>query len=194
MNERFGMDNELARMEETKIGSELIYDGKIMHVYRDDIRLPDGGTGIREIMRHIGAVCIVPITDDGKIILEKQYRYAVGKVVIEIPAGKLDFADEVPLEAAKRELKEETGYTAENWQELGVFYSAIAYSDERITMFLATGLEKGEQHLDRGEFLDYYEVPLREAYESVMRGEIIDSKTQIGILKAVNIFGGYDII
>ena len=164
------MDNELERMAESKIGSELIYDGKILHVYKDDVRLPDGGTGIREIIRHIGAVCIVPITDDGKIILEKQYRYAVGQIAIEIPAGKLDFADEIPLEAAKRELKEETGYTAENWKKLGVFYSAIAYSDEQITMFYATGLKKGTQKLDRGEFLDYFEIPLQEAYEMVMRG------------------------
>lgn len=188
------MDNTMERLAESKLNSELIFNGKILHVYRDDIKLPDGGTAEREIIRHIGAVCIVPVTDDGKIILEKQYRYAIGQVIIEIPAGKLDRADEDPLEAAKRELKEETGYTARNWKKLGIFYPAAAYSDERITMFLATGLEKGERKLDRDEFLDYFEMPLKEAYERVMSGEIVDSKTQNGILKAVNIFGGYDII
>lgn len=188
------MDNTLERLAESRLNSELIFNGKILHVYRDDIKLPDGGTAEREIIRHIGAVCIVPITDDGKIILEKQYRYAIGQVITEIPAGKLDFAGEDPLDAAKRELKEETGYTARNWQKLGIFYPAAAYSDERITMFLATGLEKGERKLDSDEFLDFFEMPLKEAYERVMSGEIVDSKTQNGILKAVNIFGGYDII
>lgn len=188
------MDNELSRLEERRLASEMIFDGTVLHVYKDDIGLPNGDTAVREVIRHIGAVCVVPVTDDGNIILERQFRYAVGQVITEIPAGKLDFTGEVPLDAAKRELREETGYSAENWRELGVFYPAAAYSDERITMFLATGLKKGEQNLDRDEFLYFFEMPLKEAYEKVMNGEITDSKTQIGILKAVNICKDFDII
>ena len=153
-------------------------------MFRDEVELPNGNPGTREVIRHIGAVCIVPVTDEGDVILERQYRYPIDEVITEIPAGKLDSRTEDRLDAAKRELKEETGYTAEHWTEMGLFYSAAAYSDERITMYLATGLKKGEQVLDQDEFLHVIEIPLKEAVEQVMRGEITDSKTQTGILKA----------
>ena len=146
-------ENEYEKLVERQQTSEEIFDGKVLHVFKDNVELPNGGSAVREVVRHIGAVCIVPVKDDGNIILERQFRYVTGQVLTEIPAGKLDFTDEVPLDAAKRELKEETGYTAENWTELGIFYPTPAYSDEKITMFLATGLTGGEQKLDKDEFL-----------------------------------------
>lgn len=167
--------------------SEEIFDGTVLHVFKDQVGLPNGNSAVREVIRHIGAVCIIPVTDDGHVILERQYRYAVGQVITEIPAGKLDYPEEDRLEAARRELKEETGYTADRWQELGIFYPAPAYSDEKITMYLATGLHMGTQHLDADEFLNLFELPLEEAVHQVMEGQITDSKTQIGILKAARI-------
>ena len=185
------MDNskEYDELAETKAGSEEIFKGRILHVFNDRVRLPDGKMSSREVIRHIGAVCIIPVTDDGKIVLERQYRYPVDQVATEIPAGKLDSPDEDRLDAAKRELKEETGYTADNWIDLGLFYSAFAYSDEKISMFLATGLHKGERRLDAGEFLNVFELPLDEAVDQVMSGKITDSKTQTGILKAARYLG-----
>ena len=175
---------EYEAMTEKQASSELIFDGEVLHVYRDDITLPDGNAGFRELIRHIGAVCIVPVTDEGNVILERQYRYAIDSVITEIPAGKLDYKEEDRLEAAKRELREETGYSADSWESLGDFIPAPAYSDERITMYLATGLHKGERDLDDDEFLQVIEMPLEEAVRQVMSGEITDAKTMAGILKA----------
>ena len=179
--------NEFSQLAERQIGSEEIFDGVIMHVFRDKVELPDGSTSSREVIRHIGAVCVIPVTDEGNVILERQYRYPLGQVMTEIPAGKLDYVGEDHFDAIKRELKEETGYSAECWQELGWFYPAAAYSDEKIMMYLATGLHKGEQTLDQGEFLNVFEMPLKEAVVQVMSGEITDSKTQTAILKAANV-------
>jgi len=181
-------DEYLALAEQTA-NSEEIFDGIVLHVFRDSVTLPNGGSAVREVIRHIGAVCIVPVTEEGNIVLERQYRYPVNRVVTEIPAGKLDYPDEDRLDAARRELKEETGYTAENWQVLGEFVPAIAYSDELITMYLATGLKKGSQALDEDEFLNVFEMPLADAVDQVMTGQITDSKTQTGILKAAMILG-----
>lgn len=178
------MNNEYERLAEKKVSSEEIFNGRILHVFNDDVKLVNGSVVGREVIRHIGAVCMIPITDDGNVILERQYRYPIDQVITEIPAGKLDSPDEDRLDAAKRELKEETGYTARNWVDLGLFYCAAAYSDEKITMYLATGLEKGEQKLDEDEFLDIFEMPLDEAIKLVMDGEITDAKTQAGLLKA----------
>lgn len=180
---------EEAELAERQTGSEEIFDGAIMHVFRDRVELPDGSTASREVIRHIGAVCVIPVTDDGNVILERQYRYPLGEVMTEIPAGKLDYPEEDRLAAIQRELREETGYTADHWEEIGLFYPAAAYSDEKITMYLATGLHKGRQTLDEGEFLNVFELPLREALNQVMSGEITDSKTQTAILKAANILG-----
>ena len=138
----------------------------------------------REVIRHIGAVCVIPVTEEGNVVLERQYRYPLDQVITEIPAGKLDFPEEDRLEAAKRELKEETGYSADKWIDMGLFYPAAAYSDEKITIFLAMGLHKGENNLDPGEFLDVFEISLDEALEQVLNGIITDSKTQTAILKA----------
>lgn len=176
-------------LTEEKITSEMIYDGSVVHLFKDSVRLPDGKTADRELIRHVGAVCIIPLTDRGTVIVEKQYRYPTGKVLIEIPAGKLEDKNEDRLLAAKRELREETGYTAGSWRDLGAFYPAPAYSDEYIEMYLATDLEKGEQDLDPDEFLTVSEEPLSFLLDEVMSGNIEDEKTQLGILKAALIVG-----
>ena len=172
------------KLEEVMIKSEDIFKGVILDVKRDTVELPDGNSATRELIRHIGAVCIVPVTNDGKVIIERQFRYPLNAVVTEIPAGKLDFKEEDRLEAAKRELREETGYIADKWVDMGLYYPAAAYSDEKITMYLATGLHKGEQELDSDEFLDIYEIPIDEMVNSILNGEITDGKTQAAILKA----------
>ena len=182
------MDNE-EYLREKQISSEEIFDGVILHVVRDKVELSNGNTTGREVIRHIGAVCVIPVTDNNEVYVERQYRYPFDEVITEIPAGKLDSKAEDRLSAAKRELKEETGITADKWTEIGDFYPAAAYSDERITMYLAQGLHEGEQNLDDDEFLNIIKVPLSSLVEDVMAGKIPDSKTQVAILKAAKILG-----
>ncbi|MBO5667055.1 MAG: NUDIX domain-containing protein [Firmicutes bacterium] len=179
-NPRWGMER---RLEEVKTDSKEIFDGHILHVYKDTVELPNGKEAYRELIRHIGAVAVVPLTDDGKVIVERQLRYPLGQVITEIPAGKLDSFDEDRLEAIKRELREETGYVADQWMELGDYHPAAAYTDERITLYLATGLHKGERELDDDEFLDVMEVPLVDLVSEIAKGNITDGKTQVAILK-----------
>ncbi len=181
---RFDAEKEKKELGERKVDSKEIFDGVILHVFRDSVRLPNGDITGREVIRHVGAVCVIPVTDDGMVYVERQYRYPVDSVITEIPAGKLDSPEEDRLSAAKRELIEETGITADSWLDLGDFYSAAAYSDEKITMYLARGLHRGEQHLDIGEFLNVVQVPLEELLQDVMDGKIPDGKTQMAILKA----------
>ncbi len=176
-------------LREEQIGTEEIFDGKILHVIKDTVRLPNGNTTYREVIRHVGAVCIIPVTDDNEVVVEHQYRYPPDRVVTEIPAGKLDSPDEDRLAAAKRELREETGITADKWTDIGEFYGAIAYSDERITMYLAQGLHFGSQQLDDDEFLEIDKIPLATLVEDVMAGRISDAKTQTAVLKAARILG-----
>lgn len=164
--------------------SELIFDGAVVHLYRDTVTLPDGNEGVRELVKHVGAVCIVPITDGGEVILERQYRYAVGETLIEIPAGKLDSADEVPLEAALRELREETGIVPAEMTYMGVYYGSPAIMGEKIHMYMARGLTFGSDDLDSDEFLEVFKLPLDEAVEMTLRGEISDGKTQVALLRA----------
>ena len=171
-------------LEEKTVSSRLIFDGKVVHLYKDTVRLPDGAESVREYVKHIGAVCILPLTDDGEVILERQYRYAVRQILTEIPAGKLDAPDEDPLEAAKRELREETGATAREMIPLGDYYGSPAILGERIRMFLARGLTFGETEFDEDEFLEVFRLPLDEAEAAVLRGEIPDGKTQAAILLA----------
>lgn len=182
------MDNE-EYLREKQISSEEIFDGVILHVVRDEVELSNGNTTGREVIRHVGAVCVIPITDDNEVIVERQYRYPFDEVITEIPAGKLDSPSEDRLSAAKRELKEETGITADKWTDIGEFYPAAAYSDERITMYIAQGLHQGEQKLDDDEFLNVKKVPLMALVEDVMAGKIPDSKTQVAILKAARFLG-----
>lgn len=177
------------RLREVRTGSEEIFNGVILHVQRDTVRLPNGNETIREVIRHIGAVCVIPVLDNGDVIMERQYRYPLDQVILEIPAGKLDAKEEDRFSAIQRELREETGYTAGKWTEIGGFYPAPAYSDEYITMYLAQDLKKGDRHLDDDEFLDVHTVPLKVLVEDVMAGKITDAKTQVCILKAARLLG-----
>lgn len=176
------MTNE-ANLIETQLSSRDIFEGKILHVKLDTVQLPNGAEATREIIRHVGAVCVLPLTEDGQVVVERQFRYPMNEVITEIPAGKLDSADEDPFEAIKRELKEETGATADKWTCLGPFYPAAAYSDERIWMYLAEGLHFGQQDLDKDEFLDVTLVPLETLVEQVMAGQIPDAKTQTAVMR-----------
>lgn len=175
------------KLREEKISGENIFDGRILHVRRDTVRLPNGNSASREYIVHVGAVCVVPVTDDGRVYMERQFRYPLDAVISEIPAGKLDSLQEDRLEAAKRELLEETGLTADRWTDMGVYYPAAAYTNEKLTMYLAEGLHQGRQQLDADEFLNVQLLPLGELVDAVMRGEITDGKTQIALLKAEKI-------
>ena len=181
------MMKDFENLAEVKTGSEEIFDGIILHVFKDTVQLPNGKPATREVIRHVGAVGVVPVTDDGKVIVEQQFRYPLDQVITEIPAGKLDSFAEDRLSAAKRELEEETGYTAKEWVELGDYYPTPAYCDERITLYLARGLAQGQRHLDEDEFLNFKAVPLADLVEDVMAGRITDGKTQVAILKVARI-------
>ena len=170
-------------LTERRLDSKLIFDGRILHVYDDAVALPNGHTASRELIRHMGAVCVIPVLDDGRVVVERQFRYPVGRVLTEIPAGKLDSPDEDPEAAARRELREETGYTCDELIPLGIFYPAAAYSSEKIHMFLARGLHKGAQDLDPDEFLNVQLVPLDELVRQAMSGQLPDIKTQAAVLR-----------
>lgn len=179
----------MSKFEEKQLEREEIFDGAVLHVVKDKILLPDGNTSYREFCLHKGAVAVIPITDENEVILVRQFRYAHHREFLEIPAGKFDFIGEDPLEAAKRELSEETGATAKKFVYLGVLDTTPALIDEKIHMFLAEGLTFGESHPDEDEFLSVEKTPLKELVEMVMNGEIRDAKTQIAILKAARIRG-----
>ena len=179
--------DEYKELAEIRKNSEMIYDGTILHVYKDTVTLPNGKEAGRELIRHVGAVGIVPMTDDGRVYVERRYRYPLDMVITEIPAGKLDSKAEDRLEAAKRELKEETGITADEWTELGEYYPAAAYTDEKLTLYLARKLHFGEQKLDDDEFLNIEAVPLAQLIDEIMSGKITDGKTQVALLKAAKI-------
>ena len=174
-------------LTEIKTGSQEIFDGVILHLYKDTVQLPNGKPAIREVIRHVGAVGVIPVTEDGKVLVERQFRYPLNRVITEIPAGKLDSFTEDRLSAAKRELEEETGYTAAEWIDMGDYYPTPAYCDERITLYLARGLELGTRHLDEDEFLNFEFVPLSDLVDAVMSGRITDGKTQVAVLKAARL-------
>lgn len=163
-------------LHEEGLFSELAYQGVFLKVYRDRVRLPDGGEGVREYVRHPGAVVIIPVLGDGQLLFERQYRYPLGKTFIELPAGKID-QGEVPLVCAQRELQEETGYIAGEWRHLGLMHPCIGYSDERIEIFLATDLTHVGHQWDEGEFLEFLPLSLENAEQAVVDGVITDSKT-----------------
>jgi ADP-ribose pyrophosphatase len=171
-------------VEEKMVSSELIFDGRVVHLYCDEVALPDGKTSVREYVKHIGAVCIVPVTDEGEIICVRQYRYAVGRTVLEIPAGKLDSKAEIPLEAAIRELREETGAVAKKITYMGEYFSSPAILDERIYMYLAEELSFGECQRDDDEFLTLERMPIEEIVDKILAGEVPDGKTQAAVLRA----------
>jgi ADP-ribose pyrophosphatase len=168
-------------LSEQFVSGDLVFDGTLLKVRRDVVRLPDGGQGTREYIRHPGAVAIVPLFDDGRVLLERQFRYPHGRDFIEVPAGKLE-ANEPHLDTAKRELLEETGYTAREWRRIGVVHTAIAYTDEAIEIFLAKKLSLGERKLDAGEFLETLIVRFDEAIAMIRDGRITDVKTVAALL------------
>ncbi|MCR5175838.1 MAG: NUDIX hydrolase [Anaerovibrio sp.] len=167
---------------ETKIDSEKIYDGNLLHIRKDKVRLPNGSNAYREWVKHPGAAAVLPFTDDGKVILVRQYRYPIGEVTLEIPAGKLDAAGEDPLMCAKRELSEETGYTAEEYTFLSKLATSVGFSDEVIYIYAARGLKAGRQHTDDDEFINVVRITLQEAVEMVLDGRINDGKSVTAIL------------
>lgn len=171
------------KLMETCVSSEEIYAGKIVRLFRDTVRLPNGKETIREVMRHPGAAAVVPLTDEGNVICVRQYRYPFSEVMLEIPAGKLDPGEE-PIACAQRELLEETGYQARELTPLGVYDPSVAVLDEKIHLFLARGLTFRAQNPDADEFLHVVELPLNALVDEILRGEVPDGKTQTAVLKA----------
>lgn len=174
----------LEALEEKEISSTAIFDGKVLHVRVDEISLPNKKTGVREYCHHNGAVCVIPICSDGKIILVRQYRYAMHEPLLEIPAGKLDTPDEDHESAARRELREETGAISEKLTYIGEYYGSPAILDEKIYMYLAQGLTFGDTDPDDDEFIEIVKLDLCKAVDMVLDGSIKDGKTQAGILRA----------
>lgn len=165
-------------LRETLVSSEIVYDGSFLQVRRDLVKLPDESETHREYFRHPGAVVILPVFENGDVLLERQFRYPNAQVFVEFPAGKLEQGED-PLLCAQRELREETGYTAKRWQFLCTIHNAIAYSDEHLDIYLAEGLTAGERQLDAGEFLDVFTLPLDELLEWIRVGKVTDVKTLI---------------
>ena len=174
---------DMEAMKETCASSELIFDGHVVHLYLDQIRLPDGNAGIREYIRHIGAVCVIPLTEACEVLCVRQYRYPYAEVLLEIPAGKLDSKTEDRAEAALRELREETGARCGKLTHLGKYYGSPAILDEAIDMYLAEDLTMGETDLDEDEFLDVVKIPLSELVDEVLAGRVPDGKTQAAVMR-----------
>jgi len=171
----------LKDLTEHFVSGETVFDGTLLKVRRDVVRHPDGSQGVREYIRHPGAVAVVPLFDDGRILLERQFRYPHGREFIEVPAGKLE-PGEPHLETARRELLEETGYVAAEWARLGVIHTAIAYTDEAIELFLARSLELRSRKLDAGEFIETLIIEFEQAIRMIRDGRITDAKTVAALL------------
>ena len=170
-------------LTEKKLSGELKYTGVIVSVTLDKVELCDGHQTLREVVHHPGGVGVLPLDTDGNVYMVRQFRYPVGAPVLEIPAGKIDHHDD-HLATAVRELSEETGFTADEYIDLGCCYTSPGYTDEIIHVFLARGLHRGESHLDEGEFLNVEKLPFEELVRLVMANEIIDAKTVIAVSKA----------
>jgi ADP-ribose pyrophosphatase len=164
---------------ETRVDGGVVYDGAFMKVERDTVALPDGRHATREFIRHPGAVVILPVFDDGSVLLERQFRYPLNRVFIEFPAGKIDCGED-PLVCAKRELLEETGYSADSWESVCTIHNAIGYADEHLEIYLAKNLKEGTRNLDEGEFLDIFTAKLSDMLAWIREGKITDVKTIIG--------------
>lgn len=182
-----------AALREQALSSETVFQGDFLHAVRDHVRLPDGAQATREYFVHPGAVMVIPLLDDGqggfRVVLERQYRHPVGRVMLEFPAGKLD-AGEATQTCAQRELQEETGYTAREWARAGVMHPVIAYSTEFIDIWFARGLQFGEQHLDSGEFLEVFTATPQELLQWCQHGQVTDAKTLAGALWLQNVLQG----
>ena len=169
-----------AHLLERHVSGQQVYAGRMLDVRRDTIALPDGGSATREYIVHPGAVMVVPVLDDGRLVMARQYRYPVGRVLLEFPAGKLD-PNESVADCARRELSEETGYTAREWARACVIHNACAYSTEGIEIWFARGLVPGQQHLDEGELIDVDLMTEAQLDALAARGELTDVKTLIGL-------------
>lgn len=174
---------------EERLGGAKVYEGRLLHVHRDEVRLPDGNTSIREYIRHPGAVVVLPILDNGEIVLERQHRYPLSRDFIEVPAGKID-PGEGTLACAQRELLEETGYVARDWQYVTTVYPCIGYADERLVYYLARGLEYRGHQRDEDEFLEVFSLPFDEAMAMLRSGEICEVKTVTGLFWLEKILAG----
>ena len=170
-------------LEEKQISREKIFEGKVLSVVRDTVELPNGKSATREFCLHVGAVCVLALLESGEVLMERQYRYPHGRVFFEIPAGKLNYIGEDPLEAVKRELREETGAVAKKYTFLGSMVPTPAIVCEKTEMYLAEDITFTERELDEDEFLEVERVPLEVLYDMVMSGEIKDAKTQLTVLK-----------
>jgi ADP-ribose pyrophosphatase len=178
-----------SHLKETRIDGGVAYPGDFLQVERDRIALPNGHEATREYIRHPGAVVVLPLLDDGRVLLERQFRYPLHRVFIEFPAGKIDPGEEW-LACAKRELQEETGYTATDWQWVCTIHNAIAYSDEHLELYVARGLVSGPAKLDEEEFLETMTATLPEMLDMVRTGQITDVKTIIGTFWLEKILSG----
>jgi ADP-ribose pyrophosphatase len=176
-------------LTEHRVSGEAVYDGVLLHVRRDVVRLPSGQHTVREHIEHPGAVAIVPLLDSGELLMERQYRYALGRELLELPAGKID-PGEAPIDTARRELREETGYIAADWRYLTTIHPACAYTSERIEIWLARGLRYEGRALDDGESLETLSVPVATAVGWIRAGRISDAKTIIGVLWAERMAAG----
>ncbi len=175
-------------LEEKQVSSELKYDGKIVKLYCDMAELENGSIVKREVVKHPGGVCVVALCDDNSVLFVRQFRYPYGKVLLEVPAGKLEYGEDHRT-CGLRELKEETGCTCDSFEYLGNILPTPAYNTEVIHIYLAGGLHSGEQNLDSDEFLEVEKIPLDKAVEMIMNNEIADAKTQIAILKTKMFLG-----
>lgn len=170
-------------MEEFKrLSRDLVQKGAILDYYQDTIQVPNGNIVKWDFIRHNGAAAVVPVDDKGRLIMVRQYRNALDRYTLEIPAGGLNGADEPTKDAAARELAEETGYTADNLELLLTIRTTVAFCNEKIDIYVATGLKPGKQHLDEDEYVDVKAYELEELIEKILRGEIEDSKTAAAIL------------
>lgn len=174
----------MSDLTEAPLSSEQLVEGVLLEAFRDEVRLPDGSTSVREWIDHPGASAIVPVFEDGRTLLVRQFRYPPRRTFLEVPAGKLDEPDEDPEEVAARELEEETGWRAGQFEHLGAAYPCIGYSNEIIHVYAAYSLERGTQDLAEGEFVEVVEMPLEEAIARVQKGELKDMKTITALMYA----------
>ena len=175
--------------EEKQLSREMKFDGRVVKLYVDQVELDNGTQTFREVIEHPGGVCVLPIDENGDVYMVRQFRYPFMKALYELPAGKLEFGEN-HRECGIRELKEETGATADSFEYLGCIYPTVAYDTEIIHMYLARGLHFGEQHLDEGEFLDVVKLPFEKVVEMALNGELPDAKTQAAVLKTKILIDG----
>jgi ADP-ribose pyrophosphatase len=185
----FLMSKPVLDLTETTVSSQNVYDGALLHVRADQARLPDGKVAVREYIIHPGAVVIIPLLDNGELVLERQYRYPLHRDFYELPAGKIDHGED-PLLCAQRELLEETGYTAKSWRYLTTLHPCIGYSNEKLIYYFAEGLAFEGASLDDGEHLEVFTLTLAAALDWVRAGKITDNKTVSGLFWAEKVLRG----